>query len=72
MIVRFIIHMYYLIETQSKLLDVFDFKDLKTPLALKNVGEVNDFVSQYVQSKIEFQEKHGTLPYLGIKFTNLI
>jgi len=64
--------MYYLIEAQSKLLAVFDFKDLKMPLALKHVGEVNDFVSQYVKRKTEFQEKHGTLPCLGIKFTNLI
>ncbi len=39
---------YYLIEAQSKLLDVCDFKDLRTSLALKNVGEVNNFVSQYV------------------------
>lgn len=64
--------MYYLTEAQSKLLDVCDFKDLKMLLALKNVGEVNDFVSQYVQSKTEFQEKHGTLPCLGIKLTNLM
>lgn len=63
---------YYSIEAQSKLLDVCDFKDLKMPLALKNVGEVNDFLSQYVQSKTEFQEKHGRLPCLGIKLTNLI
>jgi hypothetical protein len=64
--------MYYLTKAQSKLLDVSDFKDLKTPLALKNVGKVNDFVSQYVQSKTKFQEKHGTLPCPSIKLTNLI
>jgi hypothetical protein len=43
--------MSYLIETQSKLLDFCGFKNFKTPLAFKNVGEVNDFVSQYVQNK---------------------
>jgi hypothetical protein len=49
--------MYYLIETQSKLLDFCGFKNFKTPLALKNVGEVNDFVSKYVQNKIIFIKK---------------
>jgi hypothetical protein len=44
--------MYYLIETQSKVLDFDGFKNFKTPLAFKNVGEINDFVSQYVKNKI--------------------
>jgi hypothetical protein len=57
--------MYYLTEAQSKLLDVNDFKDLKTPPTLINVGEVNDFVSQYVQNKTKFQEKHGILPCIS-------
>jgi hypothetical protein len=64
--------MYYLIKAQSKPLDVSDFKDSKTPPTLKNVGEINDFVSQCVQSKTKFQKKHGTLPCPSIKLTYLI
>ncbi len=52
-----VLKMYYLIEKQSKLLDFCGFKNFKTPLAFKNVGEVNDFVSQYVQNKIIFEKK---------------
>jgi hypothetical protein len=50
-------------KAQQKLLDVCKFRDFKTPSTFKYVPKVNEFVTEYVDKKTTFLQKHGALPY---------
>ncbi len=53
------------------MLDCLWFENFKTWLAFKDVGDINDFVSNYAHNKVTFQKINGALCCPSIKFTNL-
>ncbi len=53
---------YQPIEVQQKELNVYGFRDFKTPPMFKFVLEVNQFVIKYVDKKSIFLQKHSALP----------
>jgi len=52
---------FYPTEAQRQLLDVYNYKNILNPLGFDTVREVNQFVLEHAEYRIEFEKMHGDM-----------